>query len=141
MKTEPLNVACAPEIAAVCGLSRTDLIELWIDLHGSAPSKTLTTDLLVRGITYEIQIRQHGGLTRAEKKALDALTQGRSNPNPGALKAGTRFYRSWQDVTHEVLVMDSGYSWRGKNYASLSAVARAITGTRWSGPRFFGIKA
>ncbi len=60
---------------------------------------------------------------------------------PGAIKAGTRLYRSWQGVTHEVLVMDSGYSWRGKSYASLSEVARAITGTRWSGPRFFGLQA
>ncbi len=141
MKPEPLNVACAREIAGLSGFSREDLVEHWVELHGSAPLKTLTKDLLVRGIAYEMQVRQRGGLTPAEKKALTALAQGRTNPNPGALKAGTRLYRCWQGVTHEVLVLDQGYGWRGKTHASLSEVARAITGTRWSGPRFFGIKA
>ncbi len=141
MKPEPLNTGCAREIASLCGLSRADLIELWIELHGSAPSKTLTTDLRVRGIAYEIQVRKRGGLTPTEKKALDALAQGKTNPTTGNLKPGTRLYRSWQGVTHEVLVLESSYSWRGKSHASLSEVARAITGTRWSGPRFFGIKA
>ena len=88
-----------------------------------------------------MQVRQIGGLTPAEKKGLIALAQGRSNPTPGVLKTGTRLYRSWQGVTHEVLVLEQGYSRKGKTYASLSEVARAITGTRWSGPRFFGIEA
>ncbi len=48
---------------------------------------------------------------------------------------------TWRGITQEILVLDSGYSWRGKSYASLSEVARAITGTRWSGPRFFGLQA
>ncbi len=101
----------------------------------------MTEGLLARGIAYELQVRQIGGLTPAERKVLGALAQGRTNPSPGALMAGTRLYRSWQGVTQEVLVMDSGYSWRDKSYASLSEVARAITGTRWSGPRFFGLQA
>ncbi len=57
------------------------------------------------------------------------------------LKAGTRLYRSWRGVTQEFLVLYSGYGWQGKSYASISGVARAITGTRWSGPRFFGLQA
>ncbi len=101
----------------------------------------MTESLLARGIAYEMQVRQIGGLTPAEKRELGALAQGRTNPSPGALKAGTRLYRSWRGVTHEVLVLEGGYSWRDKNYASLSEVARAITGTRWSGPRFFGLQA
>ncbi len=101
----------------------------------------MTEGLLVRGIAYELQVRQLGGLTPAERKALGALAQGRTNPSPGALKAGTRLYRSWRGVTQEVLVLEGGYSWRDKSYASLSEVARAITGTRWSGPRFFGLQA
>ena len=141
MKPEPLNAGCAREIAGLCGLSRADLVERWVGLHGSPPIKTMTQDLLARGIAYEMQVRQLGGLTLAERKALGALAQGRSNPNPGALKAGTRLYRSWRGVTQEILVLEGGYSWRGKSYASLSGVARAITGTRWSGPRFFGLQA
>ncbi len=141
MKPEPLNAGCAREIAGLCCLSRADVVERWVGLHGSAPIETMTEGLLARGIAYELQVRQIGGLTPAEKKVLGALAQGRTNPSPGALKAGTRLYRSWRGVTQEVLVLEDGYSWRSKSYASLSEVARAITGTRWSGPRFFGVKA
>ncbi len=141
MKPEPVNAGCAREIAGLCALSRADLVERWVGLHGSPPLRTLTEGLLARGIAYEIQIRQRGGLTPPERKALGALAQGRPNPSPGTLKAGTRLYRSWRGVTQEILVLESGYSWRGKGYASLSEVARAITGTRWSGPRFFGLQA
>ena len=141
MKPDPSIADCAREIAGLCGLARADLIERWIETHGSPPLKTMTEGLLARGIAYELQVRQHGGLTPTEKKALGALAQGRTDPSPRALKAGTRLYRSWRGVTQEILVLDSGFSWRGMNYASLSEVARAITGTRWSGPRFFGLQA
>jgi len=141
MKTESFNVDCAREIADHRDLSRADLVERWIEFHGSAPPKTLPKDLLVRGIAYEMQVRQFGGLSPVEKKALTALAQARTNRNPVALKTGTRLYRSWRGVTQEVLVLEGGYGWRGKSYASLSEVARAITGTRWSGPRFFGLQA
>ena len=60
---------------------------------------------------------------------------------PGLLKAGTRIYRSWRGITQEILVLDSGYSWRDRSYASLSEVARAIPGTRPSGPRCVGPQA
>ncbi len=141
MKPEPLNAGCAREIAGLCGLSRADLVERWVGLHGSPPIKSMTEGLLARGIAYEMQVRQLGGLTPAERKALGALAQGRSNPSPGVLKTGTRLYRSWRGVTQEILVLEGGYGWQGKSYASLSGVARAITGTRWSGPRFFGLQA
>ncbi len=141
MKPEPSNAGCAREIAGLCGLSRADLVERWVGLHGSPPLKTMTEGLLARVIAYEMQVRQFGGLTPAERKALGALAQGRTSPNSELLKAGTRLYRSWRGVTQEILVLNSGYSWRGKSYASLSEVARAITGTRWSGPRFFGLRA
>jgi hypothetical protein len=135
------NSGLAGEIAILMDLSRADLVDRWTELHGSEPLKRLTKDLLARGIAYAMQEQQLGGLTAAEKKALAALAQGKSNPNPRDLKTGTRLYRSWQGVTQEVLVSESGYGWRGKSYASLSEVARAITGTRWSGPRFFGLKS
>jgi hypothetical protein len=131
----------ASEIAHLNDLPRASLIESWVELHGSTPLKTMTKGLLVRGIAYEMQAQQIGGLTPAEKKELVELAQGRRNPNPGAPKTGTRLYRSWQGITQEVLVLKEGYAWRGTTYGTLSQVARAITGTRWSGPRFFGIKA
>ena len=141
MKPDPSIADCAREIAGLCSLSRTDLVERWVGLHGSPPLQTMTEGLLARGIAYEMQVRQLGGLTPPEMKALGALARGRPNPSLGAIKAGTRLYRSWRGVTQEVLVLESGYSWRSKSYASLSQVARAITGTRWSGPRFFGLQA
>jgi hypothetical protein len=141
MNPKPLTAGCAREIAGLRGLSRGDLIERWVGLHGAPPLQTMTEGLLARGIAYELQVRQIGGLTPPEMKALGALAQGRPNPSLGTLKAGTRLYRSWRGVTQEVLVLESGYSWRDKSYASLSEVARAITGTRWSGPRFFGLQA
>lgn len=127
------------EIAGLDALSREALVERWVSLFTTSPPKRLTLDLLVRGIAYEIQAQDQGGLKVSERKALMTLAAGRDDPAPKVLKAGTRLYRTWRGVTEEVLVLDGGYSWRGTNYASLSEVARAITGTRWSGPRFFGI--
>ncbi len=141
MIAEPVNVNCAREIAGLCDLARADLIERWLELHGSPPMKTMTEGLLARGIAYELQVRQLGGLTPAESKALGALARGRLDPSPRPLKPGTRLYRSWRGVTQEVLVLEGEFSWRGTSYASLSEVARAITRTRWSGPRFFGRQA
>ena len=116
-------------------------VQAWTCLIGAEPPQRLTKDLMARGIAYEIQARELGGFTPAEKKELAALATG---PRPADLpksKTGMRLYRSWQGMTHEVLVLKSGYSWRNKRYESLSEVARAITGTRWSGPRFFGVAA
>ena len=141
MRPEPFNIDCAREIARFSDLSRADLVARWIEFLGPPPIKTMTKGLLARGLAHEMQVRQFGGLAPAEQRALGALAQGRNSPGPGSLKAGTRLYRSWQGVTQEVLVLEDGYSWRGKSYASLSEVARAITGTRWSGPRFFGLTA
>lgn len=132
---------CTAWIVNLRGLPRADLIRRWAALHGSSPPRTLTMDLLVRGIAYEVQVRRQGGLTAPEKKALAALAEGKTATGTGGTTPGTRLYRNWQGTTHEVLVLESGYGWRGKIYDSLSEVARAITGTRWSGPRFFGVKA
>ena len=76
----------------------------------------------------------------ATEPAIHPLATGGGDQRPSALKAGTRLYREWHGVNHEVLVTDEGCRWRGRDYQSLSEVARAITGTRWSGPRFFGLR-
>ena len=68
------------------------------------------------------------------------LAQGKRHLDPKSLMAGTRLYRVWRGSAHEVLALAEGYSWQVRTYKSLSEVARAITGTRWSGPRFFGVK-
>lgn len=141
MMSETLPEGTAGEIGRLVELPREALVERWIGVYGKPPLKTLTKDLLVRAIAYEMQVRDLGGVTPAEKKALMALAEGKNDKRGAEMKPGTRLYRSWRGVTQEVLVLDERYSWHGKDYGSLSEVARAITGSRWSGPRFFGVKA
>jgi len=141
MATAKLSAGVLRKIVGLGDLSNGDLVERWIGLHGSAPPQRLTKDLLVRGIAYELQAQELGGLNAVEKKSLAAFAAGRASLGPKNLPTGTRLYRSWQGVTHEVLVSEGSYNWKGQSYTSLSEVARAITGTRWSGPRFFGVTA
>ena len=129
----------ATEIAALGNLPRTALLARWRDLHRAGPPKYVTHDFLIRALATSLQERALGGLTGRERKALSALAKGREHPGRKVLKAGTRLYREWRGVSHEVLITDHGCRWREKDFQSLSQVARAITGTRWSGPRFFGL--
>ena len=130
----------AGEVAALADLSREELIARWAALHGKAPPRAITRDLLLRGLAYSLQERAHGGLGAREARDLMALAKGKRPLGPKTLMAGTRLYREWRGRAHEVLALAEGYSWQGRTYKSLSEVARAITGTRWSGPRFFGVK-
>lgn len=130
----------AGEAAALVDLSREELIARWATLHGDAPLRAITRDFLLRGLAYSLQERVHGGLGAREARDLMVLAQGKRPPGPKTLMAGTRLYRVWRGSAHEVLALAEGYSWQGRTYKSLSEVARAITGTRWSGPRFFGVK-
>jgi hypothetical protein len=100
-------------------------------------------DMLARGVAYHLQQQVHGGL-RAE--AVRQLAEARKHvergvaPNPRAqLRPGTQLARDWRGRTHHVLVLEDGYLFKEKHYRSLSVIARTITGTRWSGPRFFGL--
>jgi hypothetical protein len=86
-----------------------------------------------------------GGLDAATRRRLEraaeSLAEGRMPTTPGPkVKPGTRLLREWQGVVHEVIVLERGVEYRGGTWRSLSAVARAITSARWSGPRFFGLK-
>ncbi len=126
---------------AIGNLETAELRNEWVQLFRSQPPKRITRDLLTRAVAYELQTRVHGGLTRSEQKTLAALAQSTHNTVRPEIKVGTRLLRQWQGVTHEVLVAAAGYEWKGQTYKSLSQIARLITGTRWSGPRFFGLKA
>ncbi len=110
------------------------------------PAPELSPDLLVRGIAWRLQEKQHGGLTPAVERELTRLAgQGALPPQPCrpvsiSLRPGTRLVRSWNGETYSVLVTDAGYRMGDRTYASLSSIAQTITGTKWSGPRFFGLK-
>jgi hypothetical protein len=112
-------------------------------MFGAVPPAALTKDLLVRIMAYRMQEEAFGGLDRATRKLLDGMARG-ERPDPDAkrrLKAGTVLVRDYQGDRHTVTVVTDGFVWRGTTYASLSTIARAITGTAWGGPRFFGLRS
>jgi hypothetical protein len=134
---------------ALVRLSEVTIFELrgeWRRLHRMPPPMRLSRDLLIRGITYKLQERAYGGLSTAttrklERASVDPLGRGPAKPAPPiSLRPGTRLVREWRGVTHMVLIHADGIEWRGQRYRSLSVVARKITGARWSGPRFFGLR-
>lgn len=141
------NARLADEIAALADIPYGDLQTTWRRHFRYPAPKKLSRALLELGIAWKIQERAHGGLSTANRRKLDELARTLSTnanlaqPRTIALKPGARIVRDWGGQTHEILVTEDGFVWRGKTWASLSVIAREITGTRWSGPRFFGLGA
>ncbi len=130
-------------------VSRSELRSLWTQQLGEQPPATLGRDVLALGIAYARQETRLGGLSRPLAKELDRLfdqvLRGHRTETPTALAAplprsGTILVREWQGTTHHVTVVNDGFLWDGRSYRSLSGIARAITGTNWNGPRFFGMR-
>jgi hypothetical protein len=128
-------------------LSRAELRTLWTEVLAEKPPPSLGRDILALGIAYARQERRYGGLTKSVAKELDrlgrALGDGNGTPELPTKplpRAGTILVREWQGTTHHVTVTDDGFLWNGKPQRSLSSIARAITGTTWNGPRFFGLR-
>jgi len=117
----------------------------WRALFKSEPPKAFGPDLLRRSIAYRIQEDAYSGLDRTTKRLLRQLkVQMRKTPGKIMLsrriKAGAVLVRRWKGQSHRVMVLDEGFAYEGKTYESLSVIARGITGTRWNGPRFFGLR-
>ena len=128
-----------PALAELPGLDRAALLEAWRALFAEPPPKRLSSPYLRRFIAFELQARRRGGLAKGFLQRLEAATTPKSRQTV-ALKPGGRLLREWNGVTHTVDVVEGGFRWQGERYRSLSAIARAITGARLSGPRFFGLK-
>ena len=107
-------------------------------IFGRTPPADLSKDLLGRMIAYRLQERAFGGLDRESLRFLDGLARHGGSPRR-RLKPGTVLVRDYQGQRHTVTVVTDGFDWQGATYPSLSAIARAITGTAWSGPRFFAL--
>ena len=122
-----------------------ELRERWQTLIGTMPPGGLSRDLLMRVIADQLQEAALGGLPPAAKRKLAALTRNAESGVHQAgsamlrLKPGSKLMRAWRGRTHTVLVLDDGFEHHGKRYTSLTQVAGALTGTHWSGPRFFGL--
>ncbi len=134
------------DIAALPTLSAQELRVKWRNLRSGDPTAASSRDLMLREIAYKMQERAHGGLAPAIKRRLRALaaeieTNGvcvlASAP---VLKPGTRLLREWGGKTHTVIVLDDGFEYEGERHQSLTQIARRITGTHWSGPRFLGLR-
>lgn len=129
--------AAAAEAAALEGLGLEALRAIWRERYG-APPTLRSPELLAMMLAWRIQADVDGGLDADTRRMLR-----RPGSSAGPVtQSGTRLTREWQGVKHEVVTLsDGGYVYGGDRYKSLSQIARLITGTRWNGPRFFGLRA
>jgi len=133
------------EIAALASLGSKDLKAHWRALYDTEPPPRISRELLTRAIAYRLQEREFGGLAPAARRLLervaDNLLSHRARPSLARKAApDSLLIREWRGTAHQVTVRHDGVIYRGKRYGSLSEVARLITGTRWSGPLFFGLR-
>ncbi len=152
------------EIDRLESLSAFELRTMWRRYWKQPPPMRISKDMLLRGIAWKLQEQALGGIGKPEARKLSAMIKaaatfldqdgtgdtGATGPNrwnnhiptnttPIALREGNRLVRDWNGTTHTVLVLASGFEWKGQQFASLSKIAEAITGAHWSGPRFFGL--
>jgi len=135
-RTEP--AAIEAEIARLRSLALDALRRRWRVVFGRTPPAGLSKDLLGRMIAWRMQEQAFGGLDRESLMFLEGLARHGGLPRR-QLKPGTVLVRDYQGQRHIVTVAADGFDWQGTTYASLSTLARAITGTSWNGPRFFGL--
>src|SRR5438094_5285936 len=135
-RTDP--AAIEAEIARLRSLAFEALRRRWVVVFGRTPPASLSKHMLGRMIAGHMQEQAFGGLDRESLSFLDGLARDCGSPRR-RLKPGTVLVRDYQGQRHTVTVAPDGFDWQGTTYASLSAIARAITGTAWSGPRFFAL--
>jgi len=132
------------EIAHLRGLDLSGLRARWRTSFGRRAPAHLPKHLLVRLLAYRMQADALGDLDAAPARLLDRLARQNGEAAQVAadvgLRPGTLLVREWDGTSHRVMVLDDGFAWNGATFKSLSQVARAITGTRWNGPRFFGLR-
>ena len=140
-----MTTAILTQVAELPTLPTPKLKAMWRELTGTEPPPYNRT-FLVKRLAYRIQELAFGGLSVQAERRLDDLVDeldGKKKPKPKDMNApivGTKLIREWQGVLQEVTALADGFEWQGRRYQSLSAVARAITGTRWNGPLFFGLR-
>jgi hypothetical protein len=124
-----------------------DLRKRYRELFRTEPPKAFGPDLLRRSVAHRIQEKAYGGLPVPTRRLLDQLVKAAmAKPNgrlelPRRIKPGSELVRTWKGRSYRVMVMADGFAYDGKTFASLSEIASEITGTRWNGPRFFGLRS
>src|SRR5208283_1762606 len=138
--------ALACEIAALRDATSANLKERWRALYGTEAPRRISRDLLIRALAYRIQEKALGGLKPSTRRLLIKVAADASARRPievapePSIKPGTVLLREWHGTQHQVIVRENGIVFNGKQYKSLSQVAYRITGTKWSGPLFFGLR-
>lgn len=120
-------------------MSRTELIKAFEAAQIGCIPRNASQNFLRGNLAWATQAAAQGHDPVALRKSLVAKAQKATRRKYPRYKPGTRLIREWQGVTCEVTIKEKGYTWNGMHYRSLSHIAREITGTRWSGPRFFGL--
>jgi hypothetical protein len=142
----PIDPGVEAELERLPSIPIAQLRKRYVELFRANPPKAFGPDLLRRSIAQRIQEKAYGGLPQATRRLLDQLVKAAiAKPNgrlelPRRIKPGSELVRTWKGQTHRVMVMADGFAYGGKTFASLSEIASDITGTNWSGPRFFGLR-
>ena len=126
------------QLTALATMSPTQLREHWVSMVGTVVPR-VSPNMLRLALAYELQAKAFGGLSRVTQQKLGQLARAKTVSAPA--QSGMRLVRAWNGRTHVVVIGEDGViRWNEREWRSLSEVARAITGTRWSGPAFFGLK-
>ena len=134
------------DLTDLAAMSPAQLRSAWRETFRQPPPD-MSPELLARAIAWRLQERRHGGLPASVRREVARLAErlrrggAVATPNDISLKPGTRLVRSWHGRTVNVLVTEHGFEFDGRQYRSLSQISGEVTGTHWSGPRFFGLKA
>ncbi|WP_370321950.1 DUF2924 domain-containing protein [Oricola sp.] len=143
--TSALSSVVGGDVAAFELLDRDSCIEAWSEQFGRKPPKYVSVQFMRRALAYELQVKTHGGHSPAIRRALERSLKDVRKPRSAlpassvALRPGTHLVREWNGRSYQVEVLEAGFRMDGKQYRSLSSIARKITGAHWSGPRFFGL--
>jgi Protein of unknown function (DUF2924) len=133
------------QLAQLPAMDRKALEKLWRDLFDRVPSPVLRRETLIPILAYRIQEKAFGGLRASTVRKLRELAEehaGGPGPPQDQIrpKTGTRYMREYDGKLHEVTVLDFGYEYQGNAYRSLTEITKVITGAKWSGPAFFGLR-
>lgn len=136
--------ALETHIAEIEAMSAADRKAQWRKMFGTPAPPAFGSGLLARALAHRLQEQAMGGLSKRDMRRITSLGTsgdkvGKKPKDAHALRPGTWLSRTWHGEVHQVVVLENGFEYGGECYASLSAIARKITGANWSGPRFFGL--
>jgi hypothetical protein len=135
-----------PKLSKLSTAGRAELLAIWTAAIGEPPGFRASRELLASALAWQLQERKFGGLKPATMRKLCVLARAQERRTPKLfqpainIRPGTAIIKQWRGAQHVITVLANGFEHQGKVYRSLSQLAREITGTRWNGPAFFGLR-